>query len=290
MMDSFSGASTPRFDTTFDLNFGTPQDLFTLNEKQDYFSNTNKIQADFGFPELFSNSPYPNQSDITPPQTAIDPPTNWPYGLEAPEQLIGDTTFNQQHPASQEIKTLTSKIQYGHTTPPDEVMRDPDLDSLKNGFSSNSSPSCNIKRDSTTLINYIKPTKRSKKNKSADSNEEVDKRSKFLERNRVAASKCRQKKKEYNCQLEQKAKFYERDNALLKMQLEKYQTEKINLMTAMALHTPNECSCHQIHQHLASFKAQFSQPVPLSERNHSVVSTTSTTEATKSSNRSDRNV
>ena len=290
-MDSFSGASTPRFDTTFDMNLGTPQDLFTLNEKQDYFSNANKMQADYGFPGLFSNSPYPTQSDMTPPQTAIDPPSNWPYGVEAPEQRVDDTKYNQRQPNLKETKTTTSRIQYGQSTPPDEAMRAPDLDELKNGFSRNDSLKSDTKHDSTTLINYIKPTKRSKKNKNADSNEELDKRSKFLERNRVAASKCRQKKKEYNGQLEQKAKFYERDNALLKMQLEKYQTEKIHLMTAMALHTPNECSCHQIHQHLASFKAQFSQPVHLNERHlnerhHSVASSASSTAgSSKSSNR-----
>ena len=234
------------------MAFGTPRDLFNMEDKQDYFSSgVSKLQTDYGFPGMFGTSPYPAQMDITPPQTAIDAPSDWSYTLESKE------AFPQQLPTVSDFTTKTAKMQYGQTTPPDETIRAPDMEELKNGFPSQSKPG---KNESAS-----KPTKSSKKSKkharSGESvNEENDKRSKFLERNRVAASKCRQKKKEYNSQLEQRSKDLERKNTFLKMELEKLATEKINLMTAMACHTPTDCGCHAIHKHLATFQAQYSEP------------------------------
>ncbi|CAF9906981.1 MAG: hypothetical protein GOMPHAMPRED_004988 [Gomphillus americanus] len=263
-MTAFSGTSTPRFDSTFDMAFGTPRDLFNMDDKHDYFSSgVTKLQSDYGFPGMFSNSPYPAHMDITPPQTAIEPPSDWSYTVESkdaiPQQLSNVADFN----------TKTAKIQYGQTTPPDEAIRAPDMEELKNGFPAQSKPG---KGESVAAT---KPTKSSKKSKkharsSESTNEESDKRSKFLERNRVAASKCRQKKKEYNSQLEQRAKDLERKNTFLKMELEKLATEKINLMTAMACHTPADCGCHAIHKHLATFQAQYSEPNPEYTRQASV--------------------
>ena len=50
-------------------------------------------------------------------------------------------------------------------------------------------------------------------------------RESFLEKNRVAAMKCRQKKKEYISSLETKAERYEKENFLLKGELERCRLE-----------------------------------------------------------------
>lgn len=216
----------------------------------------------YGFPtsNSFFNSPYPTKMEITPPHTATDPPSDWRFEDSLPEQQLAETLA--QHLA--DAPNPKVKIQFGQATPPDEPgLRAPELDEITSALH-NQGRQHMVKRESSSSNRSSKSMKRAKKsgrasqaNLSDENGEEVEKRSKFLERNRVAASKCRQKKKEHNAALESRAKQLERDNAFLKMTIENMQNEKISLMTQMAAHEPGACDCHEIHQHLANFKAKY---------------------------------
>ena len=253
-------------DNPFEKSFGESNPTYDTTSEP--FSKSLQATAEsnsiYGFPPTsnsFFNSPYPIKQEITPPQTASEPPADWQFGESLSGTQIAQTLINS---LSVEGPSAHSKIQYGQATPPDEQsLREPGLDEVNSALSHRRPAT--IKREATSSNKSTKSVKRAKKvtrgsqmpESSPENSEEVEKRSKFLERNRVAASKCRQKKKEHNAQLEQKAKNLERDNAMLKMHMEALQSEKIELMTRMAMHTPENCDCHDIHQNIAHFKAKY---------------------------------
>ena len=270
-------------DNPFEKSFG--ENNPSLDTTAEPFSKSLHAPAEsgslYGFPSSssFFNSPYPAKMEITPPATATDIPADWQFGdsLGGPQIMVNH--IGTDIPPSQ------AKIQYGQATPPDEQsLREPGLDEVNTALSHQQRPSTS-KRESSSSGKSTRSTKRIKKatrsssvaEDSVENGEEGEKRSKFLERNRVAASKCRQKKKEHNAALEQRAKNLERENALLKMTMESLQTEKINLMTQMASHTPDTCDCHEIHHHLAHFKAKYNTSMgPVDAGHHDAPSPAST--------------
>ena len=76
-----------------------------------------------------------------------------------------------------------------------------------------------------------------------------EKRSKFLERNRVAASKCRQKKKEWTSALEAKARDLQAEKAQLQVMLDGMTAEVMYLKNEMLHHT--QCGCSNIRDYMA---------------------------------------
>lgn len=76
----------------------------------------------------------------------------------------------------------------------------------------------------------------------ASPEEEEEKRNKFLERNRAAASKCRQKKKEWTSDLEQTKIDLETRNAQLRMEFNGLQGEVSRARALLMTHA----SCHDI--------------------------------------------
>ena len=76
------------------------------------------------------------------------------------------------------------------------------------------------------------------------------KRSKFLERNRVAASKCRQKKKEWTQNLENRARELQKDNTQLRMVAESCKQEILFLKGEMLKHS--QCECESIQTFIKS--------------------------------------
>ncbi|KAJ1939805.1 hypothetical protein FBU59_004000 [Linderina macrospora] len=82
-----------------------------------------------------------------------------------------------------------------------------------------------------------------------DSSEEMDeKRRKFLERNRVAASKCRQKKKMWIKELERRAEDATMQNRTLHLAVAQLKEEVIILKTQLLAH--RNCGCNAIQQYL----------------------------------------
>lgn len=94
--------------------------------------------------------------------------------------------------------------------------------------------------------------RRSRKRKEVDPTSlvEVEKRSKFLERNRVAASKCRQKKKEWASNLDEKARELQVNKESLSALVNSLKEEVLFLKGEMLKHST--CSCPQIKSYLQS--------------------------------------
>lgn len=76
------------------------------------------------------------------------------------------------------------------------------------------------------------------------------KRSKFLERNRVAASKCRQKKKEWTQNLENRARELQKNNNQLRMVIDSCSQEILFLKGELLKHS--QCDCESIQSFIKS--------------------------------------
>jgi len=74
--------------------------------------------------------------------------------------------------------------------------------------------------------------------KTADGRKMTDeeKRKNFLERNRVAALKCRQRKKQWLANLQQKVEIYSSENDALSAQISQLREEVVNLKTLLLAH------------------------------------------------------
>jgi len=71
---------------------------------------------------------------------------------------------------------------------------------------------------SASLAHSIKPRKKYRKRKPISEKEQASKRVAFLERNRLAADKCRTKKKEWTSRLEEDVSVAQTQNRNLKME------------------------------------------------------------------------
>lgn len=94
----------------------------------------------------------------------------------------------------------------------------------------------------------------------ADDDELDEKRSKFLERNRVAASKCRQKKKEWTNNLEHKARELQNNKTQLAMMVGSLREEMLYLKGEVLRH--NNCNCATMRDYLNREVQSISQQIP----------------------------
>ncbi|MCJ1401624.1 hypothetical protein MMC11_004840 [Xylographa trunciseda] len=221
----------------------------------------------FGFPKT---SEYPNplyhQQVPSPPTSAKHSPTNWPYN-----------EFESQQPARGTLHNITTqhysqnpRVEYGQVTPPDDQpAANFDDEKHQAGYASHSVNRNQIsdaydngkrKRTSNALVDdnskSSKRSRRAAKSKLTGQASNVDlqspeeeKRSKFLERNRVAASKCRQKKKEWTNNLEAKARELQNTKNQMAMMVNSLKEEVMWLKGEMLKHTG--CGCVQIREYLA---------------------------------------
>lgn len=110
--------------------------------------------------------------------------------------------------------------------------------------------------------NAVKQTKRSKGSKGSKSS----KRDKSLERNRIAASKCRQKKREYTQGLESRFRALAEQRSLLENETARLRCEVLSLKNEMLQHA--HCNDGRVGHHLAQMMQQIthcdrpSVPVP----------------------------
>ncbi|KAI9890411.1 MAG: hypothetical protein M1814_004197 [Vezdaea aestivalis] len=81
------------------------------------------------------------------------------------------------------------------------------------------------------------------------------KRNRFLERNRVAASKCRQKKKEWTSNLEGRARELQQEKTQLTLMVSSLKDEMLFLKGELLKHSG--CDCHKIRQYLNNEAAHF---------------------------------
>ena len=95
-----------------------------------------------------------------------------------------------------------------------------------------------------------KRARRTRRKKTDDPNSEIEqeKRSKFLERNRLAASKCRQKKKVWAGELEDRARELQSDKDGLSVLANSLKEEILWLKGEMLKH--NTCDCTQVRSYM----------------------------------------
>ena len=185
----------------------------------------------------------------SPPASATSPPSSWP-----------PFRYHQPPPVHNILTDISpdTKMQYGQNTPPDEEFQDLFAAEEHSHIPPKPDPQPSLgsakkrKRQSGSIDSKTSAPKRSRKyGRSVDSSsgqapsgaEEV-RRSKFLERNRIAASKCRQKKKEWTQNLENRARELQKGNQSLRMVLDSLRDEMLFLKGEMLKHTT--CGCEEI--------------------------------------------
>ena len=212
-----------------------------------------------GMPWVSETSFHP----LSPPNSASFPPKDpWAYPFQ---QQNLPNLFTNVNPAN-------TRAQYGQVTPPDDgddnislldlQLQEQQRQQLQ--LQENETPAKKRKLNISPNGNdqASQPAKRSRKYASRGSNvvdtpakpEDV-KRSKFLERNRVAASKCRQKKKEWTQNLENRARELQKNNNMLRMNVESLRQEILFLKGEMLKHS--NCDCDQIQVFMKSGASNF---------------------------------
>ncbi|KAI9470744.1 MAG: hypothetical protein EXX96DRAFT_585597 [Benjaminiella poitrasii] len=122
--------------------------------------------------------------------------------------------------------------------------------SVNNGSYTSSSSSSSAEEDDKTPVTTRRSTSLSRQNSSSDS----EKRKSYLERNRQAALKCRQRKKEWLRNLQEKVEFLANDNEQLQLQANVMKDEVLNLRNMLLAH--KDC-------HFSNSKPFISSTVPL---------------------------
>lgn len=220
-------------------------------------------------PSNFWNNPrqpkllqYPNpllhQQIPSPPMSAKSSLENWPYNLFQPHQpvMAPHRIITSNHPND-------SCIRYGQATPPDDCVPDEyqhEVQPKRQLSIAEPVQNGKRKRASQSSGDSTKPAKRSRKSsgrsKTSGQNAQLsnplspedEKRSKFLERNRVAASKCRQKKKEWTGNLEVRARELQNNKNQLAAIVDSLKEEVIFLKGEMLKHT--SCGCERVRDYL----------------------------------------
>ena len=128
-----------------------------------------------------------------------------------------------------------TSLRYGQITPVDS----PPDDSLPPAQKAARQSSAKNKGGDSAQSNEspkVKKPRKSKK-KPMTKEQEESKRKKFLERNRVAADKCRQNRKKWVDDLQTKAHYFGADNSEKKAQLEELEQEIVQLRSLLFIHS-----------------------------------------------------
>lgn len=215
-------------------------------------------------PHHFAQAPVIYRQEPSPPDSADGSPENWlftDYPLQQPVQSPLHAILTQNIPQE-------TRAQYGQVTPPDDCtpvifehqhpLQQIEIDTSKE------QASVTIGKRKRTLqsnddVAQATPAKRSRKNAKSGSPDQSSmqeknkpedaKRSKFLERNRVAASKCRQKKKEWTSNLETRARELQNSKNQLAIVVSSLKEEVLFLKSELLRHTG--CGCSKIRDYLS---------------------------------------
>ena len=210
----------------------------------------------FDIPRSDDSSPFGPRSLPSPINPTIEP-SNVEFGMRGLPKVVTDTLprFRQQ---------------YGQITPPDEMI---DFNSPKStsndimlaemtDYMAEDAPSSHGQRtgEKRTNVDFkaepsgpspkkAKRGRKSNKVRQGEPNTEEDtKRERFLERNRVAASKCRQRKKEWMGGLENRARELQNQRTHLSAYVASLREEVLYLKDEMLKH--NQCGCTKIREYL----------------------------------------
>ncbi|ORX89666.1 hypothetical protein K493DRAFT_318533 [Basidiobolus meristosporus CBS 931.73] len=237
------GAPTP---TRFLLECGE----YKLTPSLSALGEINPFEASFtslgGKKEAILPTSNSNSRDLAientnpPPASSVDTPANGPELAPTSQTVTAQpvyppiqkyiTTTKSSEPASETSKLTAKEVEDG---PRDQENSSDDSQSNKHDRSSG------YKR---------------KESDNPDNDEE--KRRRFLERNRVAASKCRQKKKMWVKELEQKSEEITTRNKELQLMVSQLKEELLQLKSQLLGH--RNCNCNVIQQYVQT-SGHFSQ-------------------------------
>ncbi|KAI9362677.1 hypothetical protein BD770DRAFT_381546 [Pilaira anomala] len=168
-------------------------------------------------------------------------------GILSPSMLPGPTTTAAT--GRRTIKYENGNTFYNHTyeNPPPTVVKQHSRKKSNSSSSEGSFQSTQNKKQKTT-------TSKNNSRQSADPEDE-EKRKNFLERNRIAALKCRQRKKQWLQNLQTKVEYLAADNERYHMQANALRGELINLKTLLMAH--KDCPINQ-----QEMKIALNRPIP----------------------------
>lgn len=215
---------------------------------------------------------FDSQNCSPPPSNAslLDPPS-----FEQPQPLLKNTSCNpastQSVPPTSRLQTTSTatKQRHGQLTPPSDSTPTKDnppieatqisaklLSGLQAGSDSprkrrSTQPNQSSEPTSTQAATASRQRKKTtrRRNLGLSATDGDSKRSQFLERNRVAASKCRQKKKEWTSNLEKRARELQARKTSLALLVSSLREELLYLKGEALKHTT--CDCTSIRNYLA---------------------------------------
>jgi hypothetical protein len=140
-----------------------------------------------------------------------------------------------------------TNIRNGQPTPPQDMMSVEEGDSMAEG---------KTKARKRSRASNGEGRRKSRKNSKVDLDEDIShlnpeelaQREKFLERNRVAASKCRQKKKEWTNSLEERARELQAQREMLVAYVSMLRNELLMLKCKCLEHS--DCKCERVREYL----------------------------------------
>ncbi|KAI9713525.1 MAG: hypothetical protein M1820_000907 [Bogoriella megaspora] len=248
------------------------------------------LSSSFWEPLSIDNPSRHPAKPLTPPDTAMDSSNS---GFALPRTGAQQLTppyqeFHDYKPNSNVLRDALPKMstqhftaaceQHGQITPPDDSPDD--QSATEHGSSGDASSAIPRVEDANQMTKNPrrrkadaleghaemeqspKRKKRGRKPIKVEQNlenpEEDDKREKFLERNRMAASKCRQRKKEWTGRLETKARELANERSQLQAYMASLREEVLYLKGEMLKH--DGCNCHKIREYFTDQVNTLSPP------------------------------
>lgn len=207
----------------------------------------------------------------SPPNSEKHSPEQWQFN-DLPQPM-----FSPLHQILTQSNNGHSRAEYGQVTPPSarspndgdshrEEHEEQLIETGRAGKRKRGSPS-----SQSSGVAEKQPSKRQRKSVAGTKSQSLGttevsvppvedaKRSKFLERNRVAASKCRQKKKEWTSNLEVRARDLQSSKNQLTVMVASLKEEILFLKGELLKHST--CGCTAIRDYLNREVASMSQPV-----------------------------
>lgn len=191
--------------------------------------------------------PSPSQDDPHPDIDLGGPSFDWPVGTtmdpNAGQKLFVDPGLYHPDPDGEDIKADMQILSMEMSRP--STQRSSSSKSQSNRASKSGSTSTDITLPEDALQSHAPNKKRKTRKNKKEANMEQDehKRNKFLERNRIAASKCREKKKVFVSELEEAKVGLETQHAALQMEFNGLVHEvgqlKHHLLTHSKCNDPN---------------------------------------------------
>lgn len=225
--------------------------------------------ADLNGPDQFSTWGDSGQL-MSPPDSAVFSPKAWPnleYLQGSPLNILTD------------IKSANSRTNYGQITPTDDECSEEFNQAEQQPRPVKSPPAAPEKKRKRASVVDPAPastpvSKRVRKDRNRSepfgapqtdpSNPDGNRRSKFLERNRLAASKCRQKKKQWVENLEAKARNLQAQYKQLNLVVDSLRNEILYLKVEMVRH--KDCEGSDIQKFINEDCDAFAEAVECLER------------------------